>query len=470
MDKKTKKWITTLENVEKLHQDFKNYRIRKNVRKNLVTYDDLRNHLLEKEDILKIAKSITNNNYYQSETLIVCKENDKLVVLDGNRRLTACQLLLKPELISNINSKKQFEELRKKIENIDFQEIEIKIAPSREAGQKEVAKNHIKTLKKNWDSFQQTEFYKDEVDSGKSFQELSNLYGEAVSEIKKKLTALSFHDLISEKLTKEQEKEELWRSGYNLIDRSILSKEAEEFLKYKIDKNIKIVCENKDEFDKKIDCLIPYFVGNKKMSAQIKKKEIKEIFEEIKKKIPGNSKSKNEEIKNTKTQISSNTSKNKINPKSTIRKNLIPKNCRWTISPTKINNIYLELKDYLIIDDSKKDVPNAVGVLFRVFLEISLNYYAKKNDKNFKKNEKIRNKIIWVTKHLIEKGCPETEFKGINKVVSADENSYLSINQFNEYVHSTIEPTPGELKSKWNRLQSFFEILWKQINDAEKKK
>ena len=130
------------------------------------------------------------------------------------------------------------------------------------------------------------------------------------------------------------------------------------------------------------------------MSAQIKKKEIKEIFEEIKKKIPGKSKSKNEEIKNTKTQISSNTSKNKINPKSTIRKNLIPKNCRWTISPTKINNIYLELKDYLIIDDSKKDVPNAVGVLFRVFLEISLNYYAKKNDKNFKKNEKIKNKII----------------------------------------------------------------------------
>lgn len=469
MNKKIK-WPETLKNVEELHPDSRNYRIRKKFWEDFKTDDDVRNHLLEKQSVLEIARSIVNQGYYQTEILIVCEENDKLIVLDGNRRLTACQLLLKPELIWNINLRKQFQKLRKKIKTVDFQEVKIIIAPSREAAQKEVGKNHIKTSKKNWDTFQQAQVFKVAINSGKLFEELSITYQLTVFKIKKKLTVLLFHDLISEKLKEEEEKEELWSSASNLIERSIVSNEGIEFLNYKFE-NIKIVPKNNDEFNKKIDCLIPYFVGEKKMSAQITKKDTKKIFKKIENSLIKNNEFKNEKKKSISIQINNNISKNKAVPKSTNRKYLIPKDCVLTITEPKINNIYHELQSALILDESKNCAPNAAGVLFRVFLEISLNHYAKINDQDLTKIRTIRDKILWVIKDLIEKGQPEIEFKNIKKVASADENSHLSINHFHECVHSIkIQPSPNDLKVKWDNLQSFFKILWNQIEDEKKEK
>jgi hypothetical protein len=66
----------------------------------------------------------------------------------------------------------------------------------------------------------------------------------------------------------------------------------------------------------------------------------------------------------------------------------------------KINNIYRELKEDLLLDRQKKAVPNAVGVLFRVFLEISLDYYANVHGKHFTQNDKIGSKIAWVVAEL----------------------------------------------------------------------
>ena len=59
------------------------------------------------------------------------------------------------------------------------------------------------------------------------------------------------------------------------------------------------------------------------------------------------------------------------------------------------------------------------------------------------------------------------KFNNINKVGSATgQNSYLSIENFHEYVHSTTtQPSSSELKSKWDNLQEFFEILWGDINN-----
>ena len=157
-------------------------------------------------------------------------------------------------------------------------------------------------------------------------------------------------------------------------------------------------------------------------------------------------------------------------PKSSDRNTLIPYDCNMIIYERKINNIFCELKDDLLIDDSNKAVPNAVGVLFRVFLEISLDHYAKVNQNGFKKNDTINKKISWVVKHLISKGYEKSKFNNINKVGSAKkENTYLSIENFHEYVHSTTtQPSSSELKAKWDNLQEFFEILWGEIPKKKK--
>ena len=159
------------------------------------------------------------------------------------------------------------------------------------------------------------------------------------------------------------------------------------------------------------------------------------------------------------------TKKPKVLPKSTSRKYLIPNNCFLTINEPKINNIYRELREDLLIDDTNKSVPNAVGVLFRVFLEVSLDHYAKMNMRMFKNSETISQKIPWVVEKLMSKGYDSKIFGNINKVGSAKkENTYLSIENFHEYVHSsTTQPSSMELKQKWDNLQSFFETLWHDL-------
>jgi len=199
---------------------------------------------------------------------------------------------------------------------------------------------------------------------------------------------------------------------------------------------------------------------------QITKDDYERVSDEIKKQTKTNLFGKES------TSIPTNNGTNRSVPKSSLRNYLIPKTCVLQIQETKINNIYCELKNDLLIDDSKNAVPNAVGVLFRVFLEISLDYYAKMNSHGFKKNDTINQKISWVVKNLEGKKYDKNKFNNINKVGSSTgQKSYLSIENFHEYVHSTTtQPSSSELKSKWDNLQEFFEILWSDLNKRSKNK
>lgn len=159
--------------------------------------------------------------------------------------------------------------------------------------------------------------------------------------------------------------------------------------------------------------------------------------------------------------------KERLKSKTSLRKHLIPKDCKLVINQNKINNIYRELRDDLLLDDSAKSVPNAVGVLFRVFIEVSLDHYAeKRHGHNFKKDDGINVKTSWVVNKMIEIGYQKKIFTNITVVGSSKmQHSYLSIEKFHQYIHSsTLEPSSSELKTKWDLLEPFFKTLWEDFN------
>jgi ParB-like chromosome segregation protein Spo0J len=86
-------WEDKKEKIKNLNLDLQNPRVPKHIKDNK-DVNSIRNYLIEKTDVLKIAESIAVNGYHRSAIAIVCNEHGKLVVLDGNRRLAACQLLL----------------------------------------------------------------------------------------------------------------------------------------------------------------------------------------------------------------------------------------------------------------------------------------------------------------------------------------------------------------------------------------
>ncbi len=153
-------------------------------------------------------------------------------------------------------------------------------------------------------------------------------------------------------------------------------------------------------------------------------------------------------------------------PKSASRKKLIPKGCILRIHEQKINNIYHELRSIPL-----KDATNAVGVLFRVFLETTLDYYAHKHGITFGPKFKLSAKITKITNKLErEKVSTVKQLKNIRAVTSKG-SSILSIDKFHEYVHSfKTQPVPVDLIYKWDNLQEFFEIIWAETSKKKRRK
>lgn len=84
------------------------------------------------------------------------------------------------------------------------------------------------------------------------------------------------------------------------------------------------------------------------------------------------------------------------------RKHLIPSECDLPIKVSRINDIFLELRDNLVLD-GKKSTPNAVAVLFRVFLEVSLDKYINVANVALSKEPKIKERINKVAKDTKDK-------------------------------------------------------------------
>jgi hypothetical protein len=61
--------------------------------------EQIRSSLIESEKVVDLARAIVRTNGVMAgERIIVTTENNRFIVLEGNRRVCACQILIKPEL------------------------------------------------------------------------------------------------------------------------------------------------------------------------------------------------------------------------------------------------------------------------------------------------------------------------------------------------------------------------------------
>lgn len=146
---------------------------------------------------------------------------------------------------------------------------------------------------------------------------------------------------------------------------------------------------------------------------------------------------------------------------STARKTLIPRDCILNVKHTRLKDIYTELRT-IVVDDFK----NATAVLFRVFVELSIDEYIRSNPiPTLKGDAKLHQKVTAVSNHLenVKKVMKAPELKGIRTSVS-DPHKVLSINTFNAYVHNNnFGPSGDDLKITWNNIQLFMVRVWENI-------
>jgi len=144
-------------------------------------------------------------------------------------------------------------------------------------------------------------------------------------------------------------------------------------------------------------------------------------------------------------------------PLSTSRKTLIPSSCVLKVkNAPRINKIYRELRD-LEIDHFE----NSGAVMFRVFLELSLEEYAKRNQIPFDKNTRLSAMLQKVADHMKANNfMTPAELKPI-RVAYSSKDSLFSSDTLHAYVHNPdFAPKSKDLKVTWDNFEKFFKAMW----------
>ena len=141
------------------------------------------------------------------------------------------------------------------------------------------------------------------------------------------------------------------------------------------------------------------------------------------------------------------------------RDKLIPRDCPLGIPSGRIHNIEKELRRL-----SLKDHTNAISVLFRVFLELSVDVYIEGHFGPIPKGDRtaLQKKIADVLEDLLsQKKLTAKQATPVRTACQRDSFLAPSMTMMHEYVHNPhVFPAPGDLRAYWDSLQPFVRAIW----------
>lgn len=140
------------------------------------------------------------------------------------------------------------------------------------------------------------------------------------------------------------------------------------------------------------------------------------------------------------------------------RKELIPNDCVLRIVDDRCNDVHHELRS-LRVDDHT----NAVAVMFRVFLELSVDHLISRESIGLPSHPTLKNKLQLVEDFLIKAGRMTSDQMKPVRTIRQSSKHFLgvSIDSMHDWVHSADwSPIPGDLLAGWDNLQKFFEAIW----------
>ncbi|MBN2880013.1 MAG: hypothetical protein JXN65_10355 [Clostridia bacterium] len=122
-----------------------------------ITQESIIEHLLKYADVINLAKRIVETKELHGAELITCVLNDgKYIVVEGNRRLCACKLLLDRELIPD-NYKRHYPILDDETKD-NIKRTTVALYTDRESVQAFLSDRHISGVRK-WSALEKNNYY-----------------------------------------------------------------------------------------------------------------------------------------------------------------------------------------------------------------------------------------------------------------------------------------------------------------------
>lgn len=421
------------------------------------------------DKLYSLVDDIVTNGLSPVDLIIVTpnEDNNKYIVLEGNRRITSLKLLNNPTIVDDkhVSLRKKFQKLQKENPNAisELKNITCAVFENPTEADIWIKRKHSGELNGigtvTWNAQQKQRF--EEKTEGKSSIPLQIItllksqenVSDAIKDSLSKLNITNLQRLMSDQYVREH-------LGLEINNGILVSKvEVSEVVKGLV----KVVT----------DILNPEFKVSEIYDKE-KRKQYIDNFDISQKPDLANEAQEQwsvQDIANNKEQglvDSTHRETQKANKKKTgSRVGLVPKTLILHINKPKINKIFEELKKVQV-----KTCPNASSVLLRVFLELSVDAYLEEYNlvKNNAKTacsskENLNGKVHKVVNHMRQLGTISDDLsKGIKAEIT-DNNSVLSIESLNAYVHNEFfYPKADNLITGWDNIEQFFIHLWNSIN------
>jgi hypothetical protein len=411
----------------------------------------------QKIKLLRLAQSIVDHGLSPADNLLVLRVNQKperFISLEGNRRIAALKLLTNPAVMSGLDmpapTKRALEKLAKQFKRSKVEPISCHELPSREAGRYWLrlrhSTGHDGAGVEPWKSLAKRRF------DGKP-------------------PAVQALELVTERagLTPAEASAITENFPTSTLERLLENRKVQKELGISI-KGGKLVTQlPADEVAKPLKKIVLDLATKRKHVGMLMKTDdmLKYVTEELgSAHRPDLGKARGPErtldaIPTTEFSKVHRVARRKPDPSD--RREVVPKGCPVNVKDNRIAEIYRELRT-LKLDEA----PNAIAVLMRIFLEMSVDHFLENNGGALDfstpgggtKFKSLDKKLAETVDMLVSIGVSHAHLAAVTRSLSV-RTSPLNPDLFHKYVHDRFQtPVPRELKAAWDHAQPLFEKIW----------
>lgn len=473
-------WKRKMANVSSLLLDPENPRIPPTEED--LPQDELLAELIEHDQVYELAKQIATNGYYCDESLITAPRDGRLVVVEGNRRLAALKALLSPDAVPEEHRKK-FRALSATIPRSMIKSVPVAIAPSRDIALPRIAEKHTRPLLEQWKPAQQARFYRSLLEEGKSAKDICENYGLTEGQLGDFLRMdILYQAACSLDLPEDVQKrvENPRRFPITNLERLMESQAGRNFLCVEPDpehgfKGSVSPAEFKRGFAKVVSDVAEGIVTSRDLNDSY---SIKKYLDKIKSHKPDEENEGSFNLKNLikKPQKSVATpTKQKGTKARRSTTKLIPSDLKCGVDNQRIHDVFNELRRLNVTD-----FPNAVAIMLRVLLELSVSHHIQRAGKTNdllahhagRKNRvdwhpSLRQQLDYMLQYM-DLSLEPLERKALSQFLSSTHTAF-TLDSLDLFVHNkNVHPTEPELRAIWAKVEPLFRIVLTEPTQTKK--
>jgi hypothetical protein len=481
----TESWPTKRLLVASLHLDAKNPRLGRETLSRAPR--EIIQHLFDHYKTIEVAESIATRGFFPNEPLLAVRENNQIVVLEGNRRLAALKALREPGLLSGA-VERRVERLSRRIIDIhSISKVPVTVAPSRRATDRQIAGRHIGTPVLAWEAENRASFILEKLDEGYDNQDLLDELGFTLADIQKARQTRAIADMARSLELPEEVKAKLDNPRaklFSTLGRVFDSSVGREYLKVEADSGHGIRgTTTKQEFLKGFRRLVSDVALGKQSSRTLNKNEdIRTYFESLGPEDKPSDKRgsflPSDIIAGS--SVASPLTEPEQAPKRKGRqpsKTVLPRDFKVRFGGDRLVDIRRELTKL-----RRDSFPNAGAVLLRVFFELAAVDYLDRIGELKSIIERIEKKEgralpygIPTMKQLAPEivriaraKLPAGKAKFVEKAIRYDSSAPFTISDLHAFVHSPDLPGERDILQFWVRTEALFRLMLEEVAGVPK--